>query len=242
MAAKQHSTVTIAIAATIESAINNALYYDPASKRAVSELTDVFAIEVRPATLPSITFYCQGTADGVRIMSHCESSAAARLTGSPAALLGLLNRPSNLAGSGVKLSGDVKLLQRWQTVLDNLDIDWETCLQYYLGDIAGPVTATLIGKTGQWLQHQSRYHQHQLRVYLQEELRIVPPKNAFHHFHHQVDELILATDRVQARIQQLQEKLAGTHLNKTCLGDSDLKNSNPRNSTSKNIDLKNESD
>ena len=240
MAVKQHSTIAIAIATTVETAINNALHYDPASKQAVSKLTDILAIKMIAVGLPTMTLYCQGTAGGIRIMSRCEASATTHLTGSPAALLGLLNRPGNLAGSGVELYGDVRLLQGWQTFLDHLDIDWETCLQYYLGDIVGPITATLIGKTGQWLQHQSRYHQHQLRIYLEEELRVVPSKNEFHHFHDQVDEIILATDRLQARIQQLQAKLSDSHFNKTGLSDSNLESSNPRNSTSKNIDLKHE--
>ena len=224
MAVKQHSTVSIAIAATIESTINNALHYDPASKRAMSELTDIFAIEVIPAVLPPIIFYCQGTTDGVRIISHCDSPVTTRLTGSPAALFELLNRPHNLAGSGVKLSGDVKLLQRWQAVLNNLDIDWQTFLQQRLGDIAGPVTATFIGKTRQWLQHQRRYHQHQLSVYLQEELRVVPAQAEFDHFYQEVDQLTLAVDRLQARVQQVNKKLANTRSKKSHSKTAGLKN------------------
>ena len=218
MTIKQHSTITVAIAATVESAINNALDYDPASKRAVGELIDILAIEVTPAVVPAMTLYCQGSVHGVKITSHCELPVAARLTGSPTALLALLNRPPTLADSGVELVGDVSLLQRWQAILDNLDIDWETCLQNYLGDIAGPITATMIGEAGQWLRHQSRYHQHQLSVYLQEELAIVPPKAEFDDFYRQIDELVLSIDRVQARIQQLHETVTNndekeSHLN-----------------------------
>lgn len=205
---------SIAIAATVEGIINTALHYDPASKRAVSELTKILAIEVTPATIPAITLFCTGTAQGLSVMSHCTLPVTTRLTGSPIALLGLLQRPHSLANSGVKLSGDIKLLQRWQVILDNIDIDWEECLQQHFGDIAGPITATAIGKVGHWLQNQLHYHQRQLSVYLQEELRVVPAKAEFDHFHQQVDELILATDRLKARVQQLHaRRLNNPHVN-----------------------------
>ena len=206
MAVKRHSTITIAIAAAAESAINAALTYDPATKRRVSQLTDILAIEVTSIGIPVMALFCQGTNHGIRIASHCELPITTRLTGAPMALATLLNHPHNLANTGVKVTGDNALLQRWQAILDHLDIDWQTCLQDHLGDIAGPITATMIDKTGDWLQHQWRYHQHQLSVYLQEELRVTPTKPEFDDFHQQVDELMLATDRLQARVQQLNHK------------------------------------
>ena len=209
----------IAIAATVENAINAALRYDPASRKAVSELTDILAVEVTSTTLPTAMVFCQGTNHGVSIMSHCELPITTRLTGSPTALMGLFNRPHSLANSGVELSGDVKLLQRWQAILDNLDIDWQTCLQQYLGDIAGPITAGVIGKAGDWLQHQWQYHQRQLGVYLQEELRVVPAKAEFDDFHQQVDELVLATDRLQARINNILTTLNQSVPNKAAASD-----------------------
>ena len=212
MAVKQHSSMAIAIAAVAESTINTALSYDPASKHAVSELTGIIALEVTPVTMLTVTVFCTGTVHGLRVMNHCTSPITTRLSGSPIALLRLLQRPHSLADSGVDMSGNIELLQRWQVVLDNLDIDWQECLQHYLGDIAGPIMATTIGKAGHWLQHQFHYHQRQLSVYLQEEIRLVPAKAEFDHFHRQVDELILAADRLDARVQQVHAKLNSSGL------------------------------
>ena len=224
MSVKQHSIVTTAIAATIENTINAALRYDPASQRAVSELTDILAIEVTSVAIPATTLFCQGATNGVRVMSNCESPVTTCLTGSPTALIGLLSDPHSLPNSSVELSGNIKLLQQWQIILDNLDIDWQTCLQHRLGDIAGPATAAAIGNIGHWLQYQWRYHQRQLSVYLQEELRVVPAKAEFDDLHQQVDELTLAVDRMQARVQHVSKKLDNAHLKKAHSKTPSLKN------------------
>lgn len=205
-------SMTKAVAAAVEDIVNTALEYDPASKREISELTDTLAIAVTPATsmpIPNTKLFITGAKHGLRVMNHAISPVTTCLTGSPTALLNLLQRPHSLANSGVELSGDVNLLQRWQAILDNLDIDWQTCLQRYLGDIGGPITAMAIGHTGHWLQHQYHYHRHQLSVYLQEELRAVPTSAELDYFHRQVDELMLSTDRLEMRVRRLHVQLSG---------------------------------
>jgi ubiquinone biosynthesis protein UbiJ len=197
-------SIAAALTSGIEAIINRALHYDPATRQQLATLTDILAIE---STAPALTLYCHGTAEGVRIMHYCEAPISTQLSGRPLALLTLLQKPSSLANSGVELVGNVALLQRWQMLLEQVDIDWEEALSQLLGDIAGPVTAnTLRGGFG-WTQQQAHDIQRLLKEYLPEEVRLVPSRPELEQFYRAVDELALKTDRITARIAQLQQAL-----------------------------------
>jgi len=198
-------SISAAITASIESAINTALKYDPASKQKIAEISDVLAIE---STSPALTIYCHGTSDGVRIMSHCEAPTATQLTGTPLALISLLKKPTTLAGSGVELAGSVGLLQRWQSILNDIDIDWEDAISSVLGDIAGPMAGKIISNGFNWSKQQNTEQVRLLKEYITEELKVTPSKAEFTGFSKAVSEIKMDAERLQARFSQL---LANTH-------------------------------
>ncbi len=196
-------SISAAITASIESIINTALKYDPASKQKIAEINDVLAIE---STAPALTIYCHGTSDGVRIMSHCEAPTATQLTGTPLALISLLKKPTTLAGSGVELAGSVGLLQRWQSILNNLDIDWEDAISSVLGDIAGPMAGKIISSGLSWSKQQGSEQTHKLKEYITEELKVTPSKAELVAFGDTVNEIKMDAERLQARFTELVRK------------------------------------
>ncbi len=193
-----------ALTSAIETVINTALRYDPASKQQLSTLTDILAIE---STVPSLTLYCHGTEDGVRIMGYCESPITTQLKGSPLALLSLLKQPTNLANSGVELTGSIGLLQQWQQLLQQLDIDWEDAISSVLGDIAGPLAMKTIRGGLAWTHDQKEEQLRLLKEYLTEELRAIPSKTELEEFYSAVSETVIDTDRLNARVTQLLNRL-----------------------------------
>lgn len=211
------SAVLTALAAAIEVAVNTALGYDPASQQQMASITDILALEISlPALVPAqtVTLYCHGTEDGIRVMTYCEQRVTTQLKGSLIPLLLLLKQPVSLANTGVVLVGNVGLLQRWQTVLQQLDIDWEDAISLVLGDIAGPISAAAIRRAVLWSQQQQTEQQRLLTEYLSEELQLVPSQTELDNFSKAVGELSMDTERLNARLAQLAQDLHKKDLEK----------------------------
>jgi ubiquinone biosynthesis protein UbiJ len=210
------------LTAAIETAINAALRYDPASRQQAANITDILAIE---STLPpfvshligltqmndennhSFILYCHGTEDGVRLMNYCEAPVSTHLKGDILSLTSLLKQPTNLANSGVELAGNIGLLQQWQALLQQLDIDWEDAISSTLGDIVGPTVASSIRTGFSWAAQQQQEQQRLLTEYLPEELRVTPSKIEIENFCSDVSGLTLDVDRLSARLSNIEERL-----------------------------------
>lgn len=197
-------TYVQAVIAAIENTINTALRYDPASQQKIAAISDILAIET---TLPKLCLYLHGQENGIRVLAYCEASVSTHMTGSPLALLNLLKQPTTLANSGVTLVGSTALLQQWQTILQSLDIDWEDAISQVLGDIAGPLSATGIRNTAQYIKEQSREHARLIAEYLPEEAKMIPSKPEVDTFLDHVDDLKLNVDRITARVNALHNAL-----------------------------------
>lgn len=193
-----------------ETAINKALCYDPASRQQLSDLTDVLALKF---TDPELTVYCCGDGDRVRLMCYCEQPVSTSLQGSPQALLTLLRQallqPSlTLANSEVDLVGSTALLQQWQQLLQQLDIDWEDALNDVAGDIASPLIAQVVRTHVAWLRQQQQQHRHSIKNYLEEEIRLLPSRAEYEDLARQLDNIVLGVDRAAARVERLTRILA----------------------------------
>lgn len=193
-----------ALTTAIETAVNVALKYDPASRQKIAALQDILAVKI---TVPSLCFYIQGQEEGIRVFSYCESPVSTHLTGSPIALLSLLKQPSNLNNSGVSLTGSTLLLQQWQEILQTVDIDWEDAISQVLGDIVGPLSASGLRQSATYAKAQLQEQGRLLAEYLPEELKITPSKPEAEAFFQQIDQLKLQVDRLSARIQALQSQI-----------------------------------
>jgi ubiquinone biosynthesis protein UbiJ len=203
-------SIHTAIASALEKTINTALQFDPASQQQLAKLTDILAITF---TKPAIKLYFEGTINGLRVMGHYDQAPATELKGTPRALLSLLKQPTNLANSGVELSGSVQTLQQWQSFISQLDIDWEDAISQILGDIAGPMAASGIRSSLSWAQRQHKSNIQLLKNYLTEELKLMPSKVELEEFYEKVENLAQNSDRISARVARLKKKLTKTGSN-----------------------------
>lgn len=186
--------------ALLEISINTALKYDPATKNAISQIEGVLAVE---SLLPAFTCYLSGSGQGVQVLSYTELAVSTKLKGTLPALVGLLKQPTTLADSGVELLGSIGLLQQWQQVLSQLDIDWEDALGELLGDMASQPLASVLKDSVSWIKRQGLQHEQQLKNYLYEELKLTPAKSELTAFYQQVDQAKLTLDRLEARLNRL---------------------------------------
>ncbi|MBX2809054.1 MAG: hypothetical protein KTR20_10535 [Cellvibrionaceae bacterium] len=193
------------VVAVVEKAVNTALRYDPASRQQAAALSDILALTL---TSPVITLYCCGSAEGIHIMSHCERAVTTRVTATLIDLLTLVQQsPVTLANSKVDVVGSTRLLQQWQQLLQQLDIDWEEALSDVMGDIASPLLAQAIAKHLAWLRQQQRQQGQVLRNYLEEEIGLLPSAAEYADFGRHLDDLVLSVDRAAARLERLQQRV-----------------------------------
>lgn len=190
-------SLTTALSSACETAVNAALRYDPASKNKIASIQDILAIH---CTHPKISLYCRGSDKGVRIQCHCDEDITTSITGSLPDLLLLLQEPTTLSGSDVDLSGKVPLLQKWQQVLKQLDIDLEGAMSDVIGDIAAPIAADAIYGSFKWFFQQKKECERLSTEYLVEELKLLPSKVEMEDLTKQARQLVEDIDRLETKI------------------------------------------
>lgn len=188
--------------AAAEALINRALRHDPASRARLAGLSGkVIQLAIRQ---PHLDIYLCPRGDRLDLQGQCEEPVHCKVSGRAADMLSLLNRDNfSLAGSGVNVLGETRLLQQLQSLARDLEIDWEDALAGLIGDeLAGPLAAGL-RRAGRYGSAQLRQSRDALGPWLTDELQLTPSRPEFEAFSRQVNALALAADRLEARLQAL---------------------------------------
>ncbi len=199
-------TISMAATASLETTINKALQYDPATRHKLHALAGKsLAIEVTELTLLLCVHF---EADMIRLSSHGDD-ATTRLVGSLPGLINLaISDRVNLADSDVQAWGNTALLADIKVIASDLDLDWEEAINEWLGDLVGHQVAEKLRFQFGWIRQRSKSGKRLLSEFITEELRAVPSESEVDYFSQQVDHLRLATDRISARFEHLKQKLA----------------------------------
>ena len=195
----------------LESVFNTCLHMDPVASGRMAELQGrTLAIDLQG---PGIVLYIRPGAKGVRILQSLEGDADTVLHGSPLAMaqMGLGDQANRALFAGeVTITGDIETGRAFQEILRALDIDWEEQLSRFAGD----TVAHQAGRAARHLHdllHQGRRRLEQdAGEYLQEELHVLPTRIETENFSHDVNDLVMATDRLTARVQRLLERSSQT--------------------------------
>ena len=187
------------IATGLETALNQLLRLDPDLPPRLAELVGaVIAIDLEGLGL---SVYLQPDADGVRVLTEYDGEATARIGGTPLALARYWR--GNPTANTLTIEGDAAVARQFQTLLTQLDIDWEEQLSRIMGDAA----AHQLGQFWRGFRHWGRRSSQTLLrnggEYLHYELRALPPRPAVEDFLSAVDVLREDADRLAARIARL---------------------------------------
>ncbi|MGZ8226610.1 MAG: ubiquinone biosynthesis accessory factor UbiJ [Methylococcaceae bacterium] len=189
----------------LESALNQYLRLDPNSGAFLAPLTGkVIAITITPF---NETLYLCPAPDAIQVWDYSPEQADTHLTGSLFALglMGLSTKPLRSLFSGeVKIEGDMQTGQKFQALFAKLDINLEQKLARYTGeDIAHNISQFF--RVGQsWSRESLETFKLNASEFLQEETRDLPAIPEMDDFYHQIDELRMAFDRLQSRIERLE--------------------------------------
>jgi len=193
------STRDLALA-SLEKAVNALLALDPlARKRLARHHGKVIGIHLRG---PEITLY---------FIPDEKGNLQLQGSGSP---LDLIRSGDKESGSGqlfsgrVMISGDTALAHDFGATLAGLEIDWEEQLSKFTGDLIAHEVGNLARQTLAYAGHTGDRLAQDLGEYLTEEARLLPHPNEVEEFIGEVDRLRDDAERLEARINRLERRLA----------------------------------
>ena len=201
-------TLNAALASALEEVFQRLLKYAPAAQVALNEFDDqCLQLEIIELQL---TAYFEFDAGEVKVRFQREEPATTVLRGSLINLLLLLFSDSlfepstNLSGTGVTLEGNPQLLVRLKNLARQSDFDWEAPICEAFGDLLGPLIAQGLKTVSHKMHTASQMCPMYIAEYLTEELQAVVSRHELEDFYQSVDQLRADTDRLEARINKLQ--------------------------------------
>lgn len=199
------SLLQTALFIPVEALLNQLLRLDAASAARLAALEGrTLAVFV---TTPAFAIYISVRNRQLHLSPLFEGEPTASLRGPASALLKVLtqsNSVHNLAPYQVELRGSTGFVQDLQTLLQDLDVDWEFHLSRIVGDLPTAAVSKTMDSGKDFIQNSVNTAKDNLHDYLAYECELFPSKTALEQFQAQLLELSLRTDRLEARIRALQ--------------------------------------
>lgn len=195
-------TLRLAALQAAEIAINQALHLDPASRTRLLALLQQ-PLEVR-LSAPAMTVYLLSAGERLCLLRETGESAGVQVEGTPLAFLALASGDRDTLRDGrIRLEGDAEQARALQQTFDQLELDWEGALASVIGDIPAHFLGRRVRDSLRWAQQARQRLMQNVEEYVREESQHVPPRAQAEDFFDQIDELLLATDRLSARVERL---------------------------------------
>ncbi|SES84716.1 ubiquinone biosynthesis protein UbiJ [Marinobacter segnicrescens] len=197
-------TLHAAITGTLELALNRALELDPAGRRdLLRALAGPVCFQVSEPV--NMALCLQGTSRGVTVSGLLPDDPALVIAGRPLALAALaLGDDEAIHDGRLTVEGDTGLAQQFQQALANLDPDWEAALAGYTGDIPAHFIGQRIRSGVRWSRQAMGSISASVEEYIHEETGALPGRRELEPTFEAIDQLSLATERLEARIQRLE--------------------------------------
>lgn len=195
--------------AGLEFVVNKALELDPATLNRLAEL-DGKVLLIHCQT-PDIKVYCVPGADGVQFKSwHEQASVNSTLSGKLSQFVQLMqaeDKAAALINGELSVHGNSQDFVALQSILAQLDVDWEQPIARVFGDVGGHQLGRLIrGGLAFGQQAQENLHE-QLEQFVHKEAGLLPARNELEGFYQEVGDLNLRVDRLQARVTRVRQRL-----------------------------------
>ena len=192
----------------LQKAINHALALDESMPIKIQALHGkVLEIIISPL---NVNFFMRFSDSELLLLADYDGNADATICSSPLGLIRLSLLPASkvrsLFNDKIRISGDVELGQHVKKLFDEIDIDWEGHLAQFTGDVVAYQMGSLFRQGLAFKRQFSESIRHDITEYLQEELRVFPPREEVNDFFNDIDELALCVERVAARVNQLSER------------------------------------
>ncbi len=200
----------LSIDAALEDAINRYLALDPEAPEKLQPFSGkIICIEI---TGMALTLLLTIEKDRIRVSTDNTGAVAdATLRGSVIALIkmGMQRDVADLLLQGeIEIIGDMRLGRAFKAFLAGMKIDWEEQLSKTSGDVVAHELMKTARKFVGWGRNTTRSLAQDVSEYVQEESRDVVSGAELDGFYQQVDELRMAADRFQARMEHYKNSKA----------------------------------
>lgn len=199
-----------ALCVPAETSINHVLRYDPAALAALARMQGrLLALTIAGISPVFVRVYD----DGIGLSLMGDSQPDATLTGTLSDFLVLAratDKANTLINSNIDMDGDTEFALGLTRIAQQLDIDWEAVITPLTGSLLAHQLGQGLRGLLSWGKTNAPVWQRSVREYLEDEVQLATPQPLVSHFADEVDELKLATDRLAARIERLQQAAAQT--------------------------------
>jgi ubiquinone biosynthesis protein UbiJ len=197
-----------------EAAINHVLRYDPAALNSLSRqqgrllcvrIDALNPVLIRIVDNGIVLSLAPATGDNGSL-----NSADATLSGSAAdffALARASDKAHALISSAIDMDGDSEFALSLTRVAQNLDIDWEALITPLTGGLLAHQLGKGLRGLLSWGKSSAPAYRNAVKEYLEDEAQLLTPAPLAAQFADEVDQLRLATDRLEARTLRLAARM-----------------------------------
>jgi ubiquinone biosynthesis accessory factor UbiJ len=200
--------VSTALTDTIEQMINYMLALDDESLASLTKYSgSVVAIDLQNTRT---TVYVKINPAGISLSGNSDTKADVTIRGTPVQLLAYVNamqQSDPLQSGNIEITGNIALAQKVQSVIKNLEIDWEEVLSRWVGDTLAHKLGNTVRHSAAWARQVDNTIRMNISEYLRYETEALPDKTEIDEFNAAVDTLRNDVERLKIRIQRLQQTL-----------------------------------
>ncbi len=188
---------------SVEKMVNKVLSLDEETVALLATLAgnvieiDVLNTEFRMFILPS--------GKGITLETEYKGKADVAIKGTPSALLGMISAEKIGAGD-VEINGNVGLAKKFQSILRNVEIDWEEYLSQFVGDIAAHKIGNFLRRMSRFAKESSKTIGMDISEYLRYEKEALIDKSEVDEFNQAVDNIRDDVERLQKRLERLEKE------------------------------------
>ncbi len=189
----------------LETAVNRVLRWDPDTLVRIGDLEGK-VIRLRVAGTRPLEIFVLPSRTGLHLRHRHDGEPDVTLTGDVPVFARLAWRrvvPEVVPAGEVQISGDIDLGQRFQRLLEKIDIDWEEQAARVMGDVAAHQLGNVLRGVSVWSKQTLQTLRQDFVEYLQEESRLLPPPDRAETFGQAVETLRHEVERLEKRVARL---------------------------------------
>jgi len=198
-------SIDSALCASVEHTLNAVLKHDPALLIALSKF-DGKRIRIQSDDwLILVVTICP---TGIKLSLQDDSECDTTIFGGISELLAVASasdKADALMNGDIDISGSSALVLDLAKIMQQMDIDWEAIITPLTGDIVAHQIGKGFRSLLKWSKDSGQTFATSSKEYLEDEIQVLVPKPLAQHFASQVSDLRLATDRAEARFEQIRQ-------------------------------------